>query len=606
MKKLLPLIAASAHLLIAQSEFSFSPHFERLMGEPRELVAALRTLPWKSTLPSTLTGLERRAGGPTIRVASVDRPVANAGRRLHFASPDGDVWVDILELPRNETRNLLGGALQPHSGILDAEQVLVFTNHGSAGKEALGAAVFNSGRFLLNAGMGLPFAVRAKAAPEADLRAMHAAIDRFQALVAELARAFLDPAYADFSPKIAPKPEAVRLLRLAGFARFWSEVKYNFVYLEKRPDVDWEALLERYLPRIAAAKDDIEYGRILEEAVALLKDGHTNVYPHARPRLDGPPLVLEPIEGKPVVTVVGNLPELAALRPGMELLEIDGTPLSTIIARDIDPYIATGTIQDRRLRQMRALLRAAPDSTLKTKWLALDGKTIDVELKCDSSKRRGALPSRTMTRFEYRELPGGIAYMALNTFDDSRIVKDFEASYEKARDARAWILDLRDNGGGSSDIGYAILKHTLRAPTKTMAERIRIYRPTWKAWGRPQDWQEIEPKTIEPAQGPRFDGPVFILTSPITCSAAEDFLISARTAKRATIVGEPTCGSSGQPLYFSIYGADVRICTKWDRFPDGAEYVGIGILPDVPAARTRRDVAVGRDAVLEKALELIR
>jgi hypothetical protein len=32
--------------------------------------------------------------------------------------------------------------------------------------------------------------------------------------------------------------------------------------------------------------------------------------------------------------------------------------------------------------------------------------------------------------------------------------------------------------------------------------------------------------------------------------------------------------------------------------------VGIGILPDVPAARTKQDVASGRDAVLQKAIEL--
>ena len=76
-------------------------------------------------------------------------------------------------------------------------------------------------------------------------------------------------------------------------------------------------------------------------------------------------------------------------------------------------------------------------------------------------------------------------------------------------------------------------------------------------------------------------GPVYVLTSPSTCSAAEDFLIPLKMAKRITIVGEPTCGSMGQPLPFSIYGASARVCTKWDRFPDGTEFVGIGVLPDV-------------------------
>jgi len=90
----------------------------------------------------------------------------------------------------------------------------------------------------------------------------------------------------------------------------------------------------------------------------------------------------------------------------------------------------------------------------------------------------------------------------------------------------------------------------------------------------------------------------------MTCSAAEDFLIPLRVAKRVTIVGEPSCGSTGQPLEFSIYGATARVCTKWDRFPDGTEFVGVGIVPDVKAARTKEDVAANRDAVLETALRL--
>src|SRR5438552_18837136 len=81
-------------------------------------------------------------------------------------------------------------------------------------------------------------------------------------------------------------------------------------------------------------------------------------------------------------------------------------------------------------------------------------------------------------------------------------------------------------------------------------------------------------------------------------------LIPLKVQKRATLVGEATCGSSGQPLFFSIYGADVRICTKWDRFPDGTEFVGVGVLPDVEVSRTKEDVASGRDAVLNAAIQL--
>ena len=109
---------------------------------------------------------------------------------------------------------------------------------------------------------------------------------------------------------------------------------------------------------------------------------------------------------------------------------------------------------------------------------------------------------------------------------------------------------------------------------------------------------------IKLADGSRYARPVYVLISARTCSAAEDFLIPLKVQKRATLVGEATCGSSGQPLFFSIYGADVRICTKWDRFPDGTEFVGVGVLPDVEVSRTKEDVASGRDAVLNAAIQL--
>jgi len=290
----------------------------------------------------------------------------------------------------------------------------------------------------------------------------------------------------------------------------------------------------------------------------------------------------------------------------MELLEIDATPINEIIKRDLDPYISSSTIQDRQLRWMRMLLLGPPGTTIRTKWLGIEGKITEVMLTRNGSQNRNALPAPRHERFEFKRLPGNIAYMALNDFNDPKIVTDFESRFDEIRSARAWILDLRFNGGGSSDIGYGILAHFLKAPAEGSTWRTRLYNPTFQAWGRPQNWYEGSSDKIELARGTRYEGTVYVLTSPSTCSAAEDFLIPLKMSKRATLVGEPTCGSTGQPLQFSIYGATARVCTKWDRFPDGTEFVGVGVVPDIPAARTKKDVAVGLDAVLAKAIEVAR
>jgi carboxyl-terminal processing protease len=586
--------------------FPYETQFKRLMNEPNEIVSAFAIYPWREGNPGSLNGLNDAPHGKAIRIVSVERPVSDFSSWFHWSSADGTTWVDIVDLPsRQAAIELLQSAVQIHSGYHWDNQLLLFTSLCDSDKDAVGTALVGPSGRLLNVGIKLSIAVCPhRAASESELQTLDDAITRLQMTLQSLAVQVLDPAYVTFDPKISAKPEAIRALRMAAFARLWSEIKYNFVYLEKRSDVGWDGVLERYMPRIAAAKDDIEYGRILEEVVALLKDGHTNVYPKAVAPSDAPLVTLEPVQGKPVATAVGNLPELAPIKPGMELIEIDHTPVATIIARDLDPYIASSTVQDRALREMRMLLKGPPDSTIQTKWVDLQGKTVEITLHRNASKNRAAMPTQSRGRFEYKELTGHISYMALNDFDDERVVSDFESKFEKARQAKAWILDLRENGGGSSSIGYHILGHFLTVASQGEAWRTRLYNPTLRAWGRPESWYEGSPDVIELADGPRYAGPVYVLTGPSTCSAAEDFLIPLKVHKRATLIGEPTCGSSGQPLFFSIYGADVRVCTKWDRFPDRTEFVGVGVLPDVVASRTRTDIATDRDAILEAAIRL--
>lgn len=76
--------------------------------------------------------------------------------------------------------------------------------------------------------------------------------------------------------------------------------------------------------------------------------------------------------------------------------------------------------------------------------------------------------------------------------------------------------------------------------------------------------------------------------------------------KRGSLVGEPTGGSTGQPLAFGLPGGIIaRVCTKRDRYPDGTEWNGIGILPTVPVHPTVAALQAGRDPVLEAALSAL-
>jgi C-terminal processing protease CtpA/Prc len=98
-----------------------------------------------------------------------------------------------------------------------------------------------------------------------------------------------------------------------------------------------------------------------------------------------------------------------------------------------------------------------------------------------------------------------------------------------------------------------------------------------------------------------------ILQDHDTYSAAEDFLVAADGMDHVTTIGRPSNGSTGQPLRVDLPGGGtMQIVTKRDTYPDGRDFVGIGIQPDVFVEVTVDDVVKGRDVQLERSIEILR
>ncbi len=79
-------------------------------------------------------------------------------------------------------------------------------------------------------------------------------------------------------------------------------------------------------------------------------------------------------------------------------------------------------------------------------------------------------------------------------------------------------------------------------------------------------------------------------------------MVAYSQMKRGLIIGEPTAGSTGQPLHFSLPGGGAaRVTTMRLRFRDGREFIGKGVQPDKAVFTTVADFRAGRDTVLEAA-----
>lgn len=79
-----------------------------------------------------------------------------------------------------------------------------------------------------------------------------------------------------------------------------------------------------------------------------------------------------------------------------------------------------------------------------------------------------------------------------------------------------------------------------------------------------------------------YDGPLQILISKRTMSAAEDFVAMFKSNHRGELIGEPTYGSTGTPCTISLRcGGRAQVVSVGYRLLDGTEFIGKGIMPDV-------------------------
>lgn len=78
-----------------------------------------------------------------------------------------------------------------------------------------------------------------------------------------------------------------------------------------------------------------------------------------------------------------------------------------------------------------------------------------------------------------------------------------------------------------------------------------------------------------------YDGPLHILISKRTMSAAEDFVAMFKSNHRGVLIGEPTYGSTGTPCMIPLRcGGRAQVVSVGYRLLDGTEFIGNGIMPD--------------------------
>jgi C-terminal processing protease CtpA/Prc len=369
---------------------------------------------------------------------------------------------------------------------------------------------------------------------------------------------------------------------------------------------------------VTAAQDMDEYYNVLLELVALLKDGHTSVLPpwgHLKPGYDIAPIEIRVLDERFYVDRMRDDAELAGqgIRPGTEILEVEGVRVDRYFAENVLRYHSEGTRQGDESFFVVYLLYGPAGGRMALKIQDMDGTVRDASITRDAMSGDSAFMPRLMVNafdgptIRTRMLPGGIQYVEIPNFEHEQASKDFATLIDNLDESivEGMIIDVRYNMGGSSSIAERMMACLIDETVTSPVMKFRHFIGAYEAWGKEPVW-ETASHQIEPRDGKRYLGPLVVLTGGLTSSSSEDFAIALHTAGRATLVGQTTCGSAGNGLRSSLPGGGtLSVSTFTALIPGGEEYVGVGVAPDVEVKPTREDLAAGRDAVLERAIALL-
>jgi len=269
--------------------------------------------------------------------------------------------------------------------------------------------------------------------------------------------------------------------------------------------------------------------------------------------------IIEPIKGSPA--------EAADLRPGDEILAINGEDMTNIL-----PEVA-------RLKVL------GPAGTTVILTIRREGvaESFDVEI----TRAHIVIPS-----VEYEILDGQIAYLRLLTFGETS-ADDIHAALEEllAQNPQGLIFDLRNNSGGYLQSAVDISSEFIAEGPVAFEEYGEGTRITYDATG----------------DGIATEIPMIVLVNEWSASASELVAGALQDVGRAELVGTITYGKGTVQTWIPLsndQGAVRVTIARW-LTPNGTNVHETGLTPDYEVAYTEEDMLAELDPQLDRAVEIL-
>lgn len=417
------------------------------------------------------------------------------------------------------------------------------------------------------------------------------------------------------------------------------------------PKAEMDAAFARLEERVKQPISDVELYGELSLLLAKIRCDHTKAeLPGAlsKYRKENPthlPFRFRLFDGRMYVASSNQLAR------GTEILSINGVAVPEILAR-ISPAVSidgfTDAVIPAKLEADSDLMGSDFDQFYPVFFgfpdelkVEVPGRT--VPLKPVTYAQWQSLPWPSVDGAEFHKtttwkwIDAKTAYLRIDTFVNYRNPVDpatlYDPIFQAVRDAEHLVVDLRENGGGSTDASEGLARYLLEKPfVLTRSVRLKAIRygelPKYiETWGDrkalfeapeerfrklPDGWYE-EIRDAAPAEPSpyRFKGRVTVLTGPGNGSGSTMLIAKLKDEGRVRLVGMPTGGSAEGPTGGQIFflklpesGITVRVPAKRSLTNISTFKPGLGVAPDVEVRPTLADFLAGRDPALGVATGL--
>jgi len=210
---------------------------------------------------------------------------------------------------------------------------------------------------------------------------------------------------------------------------------------------------------------------------------------------------------------------------------------------------------------------------------------------------------------------GDIAVLTVNTMMGLDTIEEIEAAYDEiaTHETTALIIDLRANRGGMFAF-KPLVEHVLDGPLDIgvfvsqgwNAHMDRVPGPQditgvepWTGWSIRDFWDSAQANDLTLARlnpdGPHYAGPVYVLVSERTASAAEIAADALQASGRATLIGEVTAGQMLSQRVYDMPGGFQLYLPIADYYSLASGRIeGVGLTPDMQQdAETALETALG-------------